>query len=155
MGDTPARHLDIQQPRLFGSIWWEHTSPKEEQHTCHDKTCSVPMDKLEDYRRTIAHKLNGKERRHHWNPSHTRPPIPKKNVGYSMERRNIVQGEDQREATKTSDHHTSHEKQARVKHASNRSWATAKPAAAFQKIHRQAAKETRRVKHQATNSSRT
>ena len=33
--------------------------------------------------------------------------------------------------------------------------ATAKPAAAFQKIHRQAAKETRRVKHQATNSSRT
>ena len=24
-----------------------------------DKTCPVPMDKLEDYRRTIAHKLDG------------------------------------------------------------------------------------------------
>ena len=55
MGDTPTRHLDIQQSRILGE-----TPQSQAQSNIHARPkMSSSMDKLEDDRRTIAHKHDG------------------------------------------------------------------------------------------------
>lgn len=49
MGDTQQRHLDAQEPRLLANA----TAGTLHGH------CPAPPGKLDNYRRTIAHKTGG------------------------------------------------------------------------------------------------
>ena len=60
-----------------------------------DQTCPVPTNKLEDYRRTIAHKDTGttedfEEALHNLDHSQRKKML---DTGHSVKRRNMVQGQ--------------------------------------------------------------
>ena len=110
-----------------------------------DQTCPVPTNKLEDYRRTIAHKDTGttedfEEALHNLDHSQRKKML---DTGHSVKRRNMVQGEGKRKATTSSDHNTSNDDQAPT--GSKSADTTGSDTTASKKTYWQAARKTART----------